>query len=302
MSGRKFSPNSILLMHAQKAAFGGGQFAREPDGIRGAELIPQQRLYQEHYERLGGLYRDKSTWSQAAVGFFGSDDPQDSAEHQAKAHAAYDVLMRLHVATDILTPGVCTLENLSRYALVILPDLRYLTDEHLDALRLFHAGGRKLLVFGDPGDENERMKLSSEHPLAGLSRGPLDPEVIEKAVAELGEKLRPTLLIDPSVDPEVAGAVKAAAWVDDPSRPCQVIVHVVNFNVDLDAEEYTVARVSAATVTVPFPAGHARCRIIRVDDRAEERARAVVDDDHVTVDLEDLGIHTIVVFERQRGE
>ncbi len=291
-------PNSILLMHAQKAAFGGGNLAAEPASIRGAETIPQQRLYQEHYERLGDLYREMTTWSQAAVGFFGSDDPKDAAEYQAKAHAAYDVLLGLHVATDIVTPGVCTLEKLSRYELVVLPDLRFLTDEHLDALRIFHAGGRRLLVFGDREDCTGQVRETSENPLARLSEGPLDPEIIRRTVADMTDEIRPLLHLPASVDRKHAVAIKAAAWVDDPAGPSRVIVHLVNFNVDPEADEYRVARVKAGLVTVPFPDSDTTCRVIRVDDRREERVSAVVDDDHVRTEVTDLGIHTIVVFKR----
>ena len=301
MGESKFNPNSILLMQAQKAAFGGGTFAADPDSIPGADYTPPQKLYKEHYERQGRLYRGKVPWSQAAVGFFGSDDPTDSAQHQARAHAAYDVLMRLHVATDILTAGVCTLENLTRYELVVLPDLRFLTDEHLDALRLFHVSGRELLVFGEPGDEDESVKRSSEHPLAELSHGPLDPRVIEETVAAMADRLRPTLRMDASVEGTVAGAVKAAAWADHPTNPSQVVVHVVNFNVGLASGECHIARIAAATVTVPFPAKPVRSRIIRVDDRTEDRARPVIEDGHAMVEVRDIGIHTIVVFDRDAG-
>jgi hypothetical protein len=298
----KFNPNSILLMQAQKAAFGGGSFAADPASIRGAEYMPPQKLYKEHYERQGRLYRGKVPWSQAAVGFFGSDDPSDAARHQARAHAAYDVMMRLHVATDILTAGVCTLENLTRYELVVLPDLRFLTDAHLDALRIFHVGGRELLVFGDPGDEDESVRRASEHPLAELSRGRLNARVIEETVAAMADRMRPTVQMDSSVDRSIADAVKAAAWADHPSSPSQVVVHVVNFNVGLSSGDQGVARIDAATVTVPFPAGPVRSRIIRVDDRVEERARPTVEEGHVMVEVKDIGIHTIVVFDRDAGE
>lgn len=298
MGDRKFNPNSILLMQAQKAAFGGGSFAADPDAIPGADLMPQQKLYKEHYEQQRRLYRDKVPWSRAAVGFFGSDDPGDAAEYQARSHAAYDVLMRLHVATDILTSGVCSPENLTRYELIVLPDLRFLTDEHLDALRLFQLSGRELVVFGGPGDDDDRVRESSENPLAKLSRGPLSPEVIEETVAAMADRLRPTLQIDSSVESRQADAVKVAIWADDPARPSQVIAHLVNFNVGTEPDSPEVVRIPSARVAVPFPGGDVFCRIIRVDDRHEQRARAEIDQGHAVVEVEQIGIHTIVVFDR----
>jgi hypothetical protein len=97
-------------------------------------------------------------------------------------------------------------------------------------------------------------------------------------------------------------SVKAAAYLDDPANPKQMVLHIVNFNVYLGRDTDKVLRVPSVSVQLPLPAGMKPkiAKIIRLDDGTEEETVATTGAGRVTFTLKDVGIHTVCVVECQR--
>ena len=94
-------------------------------------------------------------------------------------------------------------------------------------------------------------------------------------------------------------AVKAAAYVDDPRRPRQIILHVLNYNVDLGRGVDGLLPVPSVRVRLPLPPGTTpkSARLLCVDTGAEHPLDHETAAGRVGFTLTDLGVHTICVVE-----
>jgi hypothetical protein len=93
--------------------------------------------------------------------------------------------------------------------------------------------------------------------------------------------------------------VKAAAYMDDPARPTQLVLHVVNFNVYLGRKMDKVLRVPSLSVQIPLPGGMTPkgAKIIRLDDGKEQAVPVSVKAGKGLFTLQDVGVHTVCVIE-----
>jgi len=87
--------------------------------------------------------------------------------------------------------------------------------------------------------------------------------------------------------------------VDDRANARQITMHLLNYNVELGRDVDEMERVPTATVRLPLPQGFApnRCRVIEVAAQLEASVTPRVADGVATLDLSDLGIHTVCVLE-----
>ncbi|MBM4048345.1 MAG: hypothetical protein FJ279_24855, partial [Planctomycetes bacterium] len=292
--------NAALLSLAEAAAFGGGGIVRTNGPITDPKLNDVQNLYRSHFRQHRGLYDGKRPLAQAAVACFGSQHYYGHGDHLTVAKSIYDTLLEQRLLTDILTLEGCFDANLARYRLIVLPDVRYLSDEHVRSLEAFRRRGGELLVYGDTGKYDQFMRERKENPLAPLRLAPeFDYESLEAKLAALKTKAWPVIEPTGLRDAWENGAVKAAAYVDDPARPRQAILHVLNFNTDLGRDVNRVARVPAVDVRLPLPQGLTpkSVRVIRVEDAKEERLTPSVAAGSASFRVADVGIHTVCVVE-----
>ena len=297
-----YNPHASALTHAEAAAFGGGGVARSPGPIRYPDdaLSAVQNRYRAHYRERRTLYDGKRTWPQAAVACFGSQHLYGHTGHVGAANAVFDALLEEHVLTDVLTAPGCIPENLRRYRLIVLPDLRYLSDAQVRALVDYQSAGGRLLVYGQCGRCDEFMRERGDNP---LGRAPAAPafsyQSLRAQLRDCGETLAPVLVTEGLSDVRERWAVKAAAYVDDPRRPRQIILHVLNYNVDLGRGVDGLLPVPSVRVRLPLPPGTTpkSARLLCVDTGAEHPLDHETAAGRVGFTLTDLGVHTICVVE-----
>jgi len=295
-----FNRNALLLAHAEAAAFSGGGMATSPGSYRDLDLSQPQVLYDRHYDEHRDLYDGMHPWSKAAVALFGTEWFYGNAGHVGQAQAAYDALIARQVPADVLTTRGCFAENLARYRLIVLPDVRYISDEQMRALGQFRQAGGEVLVFGETGRFDDRMRERADNPLAHMSvADAFDFGALEAKLNEMREVLPPVLTVDGLDDIRQRWAFKPAMYIDRPEGASRIIVHILNYNVEIGREHGAVTRVPAAHLRVPLSERFvpSNARIIRVEDEAEETAPLEIDARFGVVDVEDLGVHTIVVLD-----
>ena len=293
-----YNRNAALLAHAEAAAFGGGGSARSPGTVRFPELNDVQNLYHRHYAQHRELYDGKRTLPQAAVVCFGTQWFYGHAGHVPAAKAALDALLEEHVLADVLTMPGCFKENLSRYRLLVLPDLQYLSDEHVRAFEDFERAGGKLLVYAEPGRYDEFMRKRRANPLQRLAVEPaFSYESLRAKLKQCEDAIQPVIEPRGIGDARERWAVKASAYVDDVRKPRQVILHILNYNVQLGRGVDRIVRVPEVAVRLPVPKGMkpTRVTILRVEGEREERLEPTLARGHAMFDIKDVGIHTICV-------
>jgi len=290
--------NALLLAHAEAAAFSGGGMARGIGPLR--DMAEAMSLYDRHYDRCRDLYDGLTPWSKAAVALFGTEYFYGNRGQVGQAEAAYDALIARHIPTDVLTTRGCFIPNLHRYDLIVLPDVRFISEEQMRALRTFRREGGDLLVFGQTGRYDDRMREREDNPLAELSVGDaFDFEALEAKLAEMRETLPPLLAVDGLPDMRRRWAIKPAMYIDSPRDPSRIVVHLLNYNVEIGRDFGQVTPVPSAHLRVPLPDDFVpqRARVIRVEDESEEIAAVGIEGQFATVGVHDLGIHTIIVVE-----
>ncbi len=295
-----YNRNAVLLVHAEAAAFSGGGMARSPGAMSSPEFNEVQNLYRRHYEQYGDLYEGKHTWPQAAVACFGSEYYYGNKGHIGAAKAAYDALLERHILTDVLRAPGCFLENLRRYKLIVLPDVQHLSGEQMRALVAYSEGPGELLVYGETGKFDDRMRERQDNPLAALCAGSyFDYETLGAKLGKLRAVMPPVIEPDGLDDLRAQGAVKAAAYVQAAEDPRQVILHILNYNVELGRELDDVEKVPTLKVRLPLPDrfAPARVRLIRVEEGREEVLTPRVAARAARFQVPDAGIHTICVIE-----
>jgi hypothetical protein len=83
---------------------------------------------------------------------------RDWSEGNSYSHDLYGVAQILtdrHIQHTIITEPCLTAEQLQKYRLVILPSMTCISDQHVDQIRQYVAGGGRLLITGNSGTSNE---------------------------------------------------------------------------------------------------------------------------------------------------
>jgi hypothetical protein len=297
----KANRNASVLWHAEAAAFGGGgsTCSSSQQGDLGA-IHEVMNLYRNHYKTYRSLYEGMRTLPVAAVANFGSQWFYDNYAHAHRTRIIFDTMLEQHVLTDVLTMPGCFRENLARYRLIVVPLLTYLSDRHLQALMEFRDNGGELLVYGESGNCDQYMRDRKNNPLARLAvADDFSTDTLKRKLSECKSKVWPVIVPEGMANEWEGESVKAAAYVDDPANPKQMVLHIVNFNVYLGRDTDKVLRVPSVSVQLPLPAGMKPkiAKIIRLDDGTEEETAATTEGGRVTFALKDVGIHTVCIVE-----
>lgn len=295
-----YNRNAVVLVHAEAAAFSGGGMARSPGAMSSPDFNDLQNLHRAHYQQCRDLYEGKHTWPQAAVALFGSDYYYGNRGHIGAAKAAYDALLERHILTDVLRARGCFADNLRRYRLIVLPDVRYLSEQQMAALAEYRQAGGELLVCGDTGRFDDRMRERAANALTPARAGDFfDYDSLEAKLEQMKRRMPPAIEAQGLDDIRAQWAVKAAAYVDDPAHAEQLILHVLNYNVELGTDVDQVQVVPTLRVRMPLPEGFAprRCRVIRVEKGTEQALTPRVADGVAAFEVTEARIHTICVLE-----
>ena len=291
--------NTSVLMHAEAAAFGGGGSTCSSSGNY-PQIRTVMNVYRNHYRKERRLYEGKRTLPVAAVACFGSQWLYDNYTHTHRIRLIFDAMLEQHVLTDALTMPGCFGENLARYKLIVVPFLTYLSDEHLAALMQFKQDGGILLVYGDSGKYDQYMRERKDNPLAALAvADDFGTDTLKRKLAECKTEIWPVIEPKGMENEWEAKQVKAAAYMDDPVKPDQLVLHVVNYNVFIGPGTDKVLRVPTVSVQLPVPGAMSpkTARVIRLDDGKEEEVAVTVKNGKGLFTIKDAGIHTVCVVE-----
>ena len=301
LSHTKANRNIAVLWHAEAAAFGGGGSACSSSQRGDLKVIHEvMSLYRDHYRTHRNLYDGKRTLPMAAVMNFGSQWFYDNYAHAHRTRIIFDTMLEEHILTDVLTRPGCFRENLARYKLIVVPLLTYLSDEHLQALMEFRDNGGELLVYGDSGGYDQYLRKREDNPLARLAvADDFSTDTLKRKLSECKASVWPVIEPEGMENEWEAAAVKASAYLDDPSSPKQLVLHIVNFNVYLDRNTNRYLRVPSISVQLPLPGDMKPkvAKIIRLDDGKAERLPVSTQDGRALFAIEDVGIHTVCVVE-----
>ena len=172
-NGRRYTE----LGHAEAAAGGGGAF------VQCGAAFPEIRLkwrsfYGAHPELFSGLE------AFAPVGLVLSYDEIrfGNENHLREALAVSRALFRRHVPFAVLSKEDLAPETLAGRGVVILPDVRHLSDGQLAAL-----AGRALLVSGKSGAFDLSMRERAANPLAAIAAPETPAAGVPVRVASMAE-------------------------------------------------------------------------------------------------------------------
>lgn len=231
---------SAALGNAEAAAFGGGGgFLQRAD----PGLMQVQRQYRQFFERHATLYEGLDSLADVAIVML----PdlawlKGTTEHQLEARKATQSLLDAHVLFDYVIADQVTLENLSKYAAVLLPRVSHLTDDQARALcRYVESGGILVMTGAGPEFDDRGRPLAS--PLAELFA--ISPGESE-AVRQLGKGAvhavaRPSQWLETDVGrafstivgPGASALAKVRVNAFRQPDAVRYVIHLVNYNVPL---------------------------------------------------------------------
>lgn len=244
------NPNVALLGMAEAAAFGGG------GSYAPIELHPWYAGVCAEFGRFvaanSALYAGKYPFGEVGVlafvwpGFLG-----DRAAAALSRASLLDALGR-HVLADLIPERVFSPEWLARYRAVVVPGCTVLTDEQLGVLAAYARQGGRLVVLG--AEAGTRDACGRPRPLEALAG-------FREAAFRCDRDLGPAWasggpLAGLELCPENAGPlVRFAAYADAPRDPRQIVLHAVNYDVDVGLGAVRVGAVEGLEVSIHLPPG-----------------------------------------------
>ena len=147
------TPAAQKLCLAEAAAFGSGAYNGVTVGTR--EIL---RPYIEFFFKHKSLFEDKISSARVALLYFPMRDYYPDAGHRAGAVRVKDRLGSMQIPFDCFSEVFCLTaqaEALRTYDVCIAPELKYLSDEHLNILRGYVRGGGRLLLIGEFATHDE---------------------------------------------------------------------------------------------------------------------------------------------------
>ena len=245
--------NTAVLAMAEPAAFGGGGCYAPVGGAQ--DLERAIALMNDFFDANRGLLAGKYPFGRVGVLGFALPNYFDDATAYAATGQVLKLLMRAHILADIIPERVFTPDWIARWPALVVPHVRIMSDSQLQALVDYAKAGGKLVLLGS--EIATRDQLGRERPAeeiqplleaASASHG-LD----FSACVREGGPLHGLALCDREVAPEA----RFAAYVDHPDRPTELILHAVNYDVQLGTAHGEVGEVENLGLSVPLPPGTA---------------------------------------------
>jgi len=145
ISTRGSSPGSTELAYAEAAAAGGGGVIQPGTGF------PEIRAkYHRFFEERRDLLEGYVPYSDVAVAYLYRELNMENINHLRELYRLTRYLLDQHIPFSYaLEPDLGDDGFLSRFRALLLADVRYLSDEQIEAIRRFVEGGGVLLLTGE---------------------------------------------------------------------------------------------------------------------------------------------------------
>ena len=154
--------NALELVYAESAAGGGGCFVHE--GLEHPQIRRKYNaFFREHAELLEGYH----SHAEVALAYCCDQVHMENVEHLRQVYKLTRYLSDQHILFDYVIEGDLTAAQLSRYRVLILPEVRYMDDAQIEGVIHFVESGGTLIVTGETGRYSSDGKT---RPTAGLGR------------------------------------------------------------------------------------------------------------------------------------
>lgn len=260
---------SAELGLAEAAAFsGGGCFLHDPP-----KGNPEQTAARVKYNPFLASHKTwyEGYWPYASVGvltLLGQVWRGDN-QHATAAQSLVETLLAGQVLADPVVDRELS-TDLSRYRTLLVPPLRNLPEAWRAKLTAYAKTGGKLLLSARPDsfllDELDRPRdaaaVAALRQLGGVL--PDDPA----ALLEPGGALAGLTLTDPLH----AEHLRAAAYVDQPTKPKRLVLHLVNYDVMLGVKGGQVGSLTALPLRLSLPVGRRVSKLTLATPGAADQA------------------------------
>ncbi len=147
------------LAEAEVAAGGGGAF------IQPALGAPESRArWKAFYKEHGELWEGGNSWAKVGLLFWVDQTFYEYPGHLAMTHRLVHILSESQIPFDIITEE--GLHDLSRYHVLIAPQLRYMDEEQIEKLFFYAENGGNLVVIPPFATADKLARPRSSDPLS----------------------------------------------------------------------------------------------------------------------------------------
>lgn len=245
------NPSVAGLGIAEAAAFGGGGCYAPIDTYPWYPDVCAQ--YNRFFTDNAALYAGKVPFGQVGIlgfvwpGFMGDRGPASATRATLR-----DVLGR-QVLADIIPERVFTPAWIARYPALIVPGCTVLSDAHVEALKDYASQGGRLILAGTAIGSRD----ACGRPRSAEASAALEQAAVLRCGASLREAWGPAgPLAGLALCPQTAAPlVRFAAYTDALERPTELLVHAVNYDVELGVGQGRVGVVADLELAVPLPSG-----------------------------------------------
>ena len=225
------NPQAVQLAIAESAAYGGGgAFKMQLRWDQQHAVRSWRAFFQKHASRYEGC----DAWAPVGVIAFGEQHYfSNSRAHQKSLQTLALMLASDHVLFDFVHEAHFSLDRLRRFRIVVVPSgVSWISETQLDAFRHYASKHGRLLLLGDDFakfDDKCRERQPDDARVEQAVHLPASP-ARTKLINTLSDALgRPAgMLIDPPPGLGVNAYAKPTC-----SRPSEIILHLVNYNVPL---------------------------------------------------------------------
>ena len=248
------NPDVAALGLAEAAAFsGGGAFLHRPATKRDAYLAEVRNQYSRFFMSHRHLYEGYVPYGQIALAAFAEQQFYHDRQHIALARRLLRSLMREHLLVDLVTERKWRVELLKHYRGLVIPQVRYMSDEAVRTALAFARHG-SLMTMGDAAQRDLQLRERSPDMFARF-RVPAQAAAVVKRLKEEG-LARPVLEATPDT-----AYLMPAAYADRRDSPTRLTLHLVDYAVRLGRDAGPVAAIRNIQVMLPLPA-KARARSV----------------------------------------
>ncbi|MEN6641169.1 MAG: alpha-amylase family protein [Armatimonadia bacterium] len=268
----RMNPASAELGMAEMAAFsnGGGFMLRPTYGVFAEPLQKWRRFH----ETRASLYSGNVSYANVGVAFFPEHNLYGYPQHMRHIRTLTNVLTANRVLFDYVLEEQFTAEKLRKYALVIVPDVKYMSRAQVGALNDYLNRGGKVLIIAPEPVADEHMQPYDKSPLPASVPGKCVRRADLPYTSDL-PKILDELQLQSLVLMPQEGAERVC--VNATMRPdaSRLYLHVVNYDVTLGdgAPPPTVKTGLQVRLTLPAGKQIAAARVYD-PDRAEPMALA----------------------------
>ena len=302
---RILNANAARLGMAECGAFsGGGGFLLRPYfGVYHDALNEYRRFFEEHPELYAGL----DSYAQVAVLACPEQEWQGNRTHIIAVRSLTDRLTEAHVLFDYVSEARLNKDVLQRYPVVVVADLRVVSEAQLDELLQYVNDGGHLVVIGDFATEDEnlakRLAASSRWaPLLTGASGSTEPSGhvtrCEEPHVVASAAIGANAVVLTCGDKKGAAHVKVNAFRTLGGSPERIVVHLVNYNVPLGVNADDPIPIDNIELNLPLPPGaHAKSATVHAPDEPDVRLPLESTDRHACLRLPRLGVYRVVEIE-----